>query len=130
MERLESTIRRQLVSYLTSDLSLDDFTEWIVGVIWDIEATGDPRATQLAYSIELALAELSSGLLTLDELREELVTLVSHVRIDLESQGTASSGERGQSGSEAKTFNLSLGKHIRRFRSTIAPTQLAAASWL
>ncbi len=53
-------------------MSLDAFTAWIVGASWNIENTGDVGASPLAYAIELALAEYSSGFLTLDELRSEL----------------------------------------------------------
>jgi hypothetical protein len=75
MSQLEQSIRHRLTSYLAGNLSLDDFTEWLVGATWNIGSTGDVAASELAYSIELALAEHSSGLLTLDELRSELGAL-------------------------------------------------------
>lgn len=68
----ESAIRCQLGAYLSDALSLDDFTGWLVGTSWSIEKAGDAGASQLAYAIELALAEHTSGLTTRDELRQAL----------------------------------------------------------
>lgn len=79
MENLETTIRRHLVRYLAGQMSLDDFTDWFVGATWNIQKRGDVGAKQLVYSIELALAEASSGLLTVDELRTELRSLLNEV---------------------------------------------------
>lgn len=72
MTERESAIRHQLGAYLSDAMSLDVFTAWLVGASWNIEQTGDVGASQLAYAIELALAEHSGGFLTLDELRSEL----------------------------------------------------------
>jgi hypothetical protein len=72
MTERESAIRHQLGAYLSDAMSLDEFTAWIVGASWNIANTGDVGASQLAYAIELALAEHSGGFLTLDELRAEL----------------------------------------------------------
>ena len=86
MENLETTIRRHLVRYLAGQMSLDDFTDWFVGATWNIEKKEDAETKQLVYSIELALAEASSGLLSLDELRTELRTLLNEVNISLPNQ--------------------------------------------
>jgi hypothetical protein len=79
VENLETTIRRHLVRYLAGQMSLDDFTDWFVGATWNIQNRGDVGTKQLVYSIELALAEASSGLLTVDELRTELRSLLNEV---------------------------------------------------
>ena len=81
MKSLEATIRHQLVSYLSDDMSLDDFTSWLVSATWNIETMGVPDASQLAYAIELALAEHSSGLLNVEELRVELRSLSRQVNL-------------------------------------------------
>lgn len=81
MTERELTIRHQLGAYLCDAMSLDDFTAWLVAASWNIEQTGDIGASQLAYAIELALAEHTSGLLTLEELRRDLEDL--HQRLDL-----------------------------------------------
>jgi hypothetical protein len=75
MTERESAIRHQLGAYLSDAMSLDAFTAWLVGASWNIEKTRDVGASQLAYAIELALAEHSSGLLRLDELRLALRNL-------------------------------------------------------
>lgn len=72
MKSLEGTIRHQLRSYLTDGISLDEFTAWLIGATWNMENADDAATSQLAYAIELSLAEYTSGLLTLDELRAEL----------------------------------------------------------
>ncbi len=83
MTERESAIRHQLRAYLSDDMSLDEFTAWLVGASWNIENVGDVGAIQLAYAIELALAEYSSGLLTLDELRRDLRDLNQPVGLNL-----------------------------------------------
>ncbi len=83
MKSLEAAIRHQLVSYLSDHLSLDEFTAWLVAATWNIENVGELGASQLAYAIELSLAEHSSGLLTLEELRIELRAISQHVSLEL-----------------------------------------------
>jgi hypothetical protein len=90
MENLETAIRNHLVSYVAGELSLEAFTSWLVSASWDIAGAGDEDAAQLAYSIELALAEHSSGLLTDDELRAELQRFSEHVRLNLRPTGSRS----------------------------------------
>jgi hypothetical protein len=75
MDHLEASIQQHLVAYLAGQTSLDDFTSWLVSATWNIGNTGDAGATELAYAVEFALAEHSSGLLTDDELRTELLAL-------------------------------------------------------
>jgi hypothetical protein len=69
---LETAIRDHLALFLAGDVSLGAFTDWLVGATWNIDTIGDAAASQIAYSIEFALAEHSSGLLSEDELRAEL----------------------------------------------------------
>jgi hypothetical protein len=82
MEDLEAAIRHQLVSYLSNRVSLDEFTAWLVGATWNIDPLSEPEASQLAYAIELALAEHTSGLLTREQLRAELQSLSQQVSLD------------------------------------------------
>lgn len=72
METLESAIYGRLDAFLSGALSLEDFTAWLVGATWNIEQMGNTGAIDVAFAIELALAEHSSGLLTLEEFRTEL----------------------------------------------------------
>jgi hypothetical protein len=86
MSQLEQSIRQHLVDYLAGQISLDDFTSWLVGATWNVASTESAGAAELTYSVELALAEHSSGLLSDEELRAELralsqdVKLVPHLR--------------------------------------------------
>lgn len=82
MTERESAIRHQLDAYLSESMSLDEFTAWIVGASWNIKKTGDIGASQLAFGIELALAEHTSGLLTLDELRRALRDLTQPAEVN------------------------------------------------
>lgn len=82
MQDLETTIRRHLVSYLAGDASLDAFTDWFVGATWNIDDAECVEALQLAHSIELALAEASSGLLSIEELNAEFHGLVEYATIN------------------------------------------------
>lgn len=77
MESLATTIRVYLDAYLSGRISLDEFTGWLVSATWNITYTGDAEATELTFAIELGLAEHSSGLLTLAELRTELACIRS-----------------------------------------------------
>lgn len=83
MDQLEATIRGRLESYLAGEASLDEFTDWFVRASWNIRATDDPAAAELVYSIELALAEHSGGILTDDEFRGELANLDRQSRPNL-----------------------------------------------
>lgn len=60
---LEQSIRTNLAAYLGGRESLDAFTDWIVGAVWNIEQAGEPSVATLGYAIELVLAEWTSGLL-------------------------------------------------------------------
>ncbi len=71
----EMTMRRHLADYLDGRLTLDEFTDWIVGAVWEVERYAEPDAATLGYAIELALAEKTSGLLNRGELESELRTL-------------------------------------------------------
>jgi hypothetical protein len=135
VEKLETTIRRHLVRYLAGQMSLDDFTDWLVGATWNIEKRGDAETKQLVYSIELALAEASSGLLTLDELRTEFRTLLNDVNISLLSQPQPqlAPGVSLQRSSTARTITKWLldspttTKIALGLDSTVADTRLVAA---
>jgi hypothetical protein len=83
LEDLEAAIRHQLASFLSDRMSLDEFTAWLVGSTWNIDPVSEPEASQLAYAIELALAEHTSELVTLEGLRAELHDISQHASFDL-----------------------------------------------
>lgn len=72
----EISMRRHLVDYLDGRETLAEFTGWIVGAVWNIERADEPDAAKLGYAIELALAEMTSGLLSREELDVELRALL------------------------------------------------------
>jgi len=76
-------IRNKLIEYLSSRKTLDDFQAWFIPEIWDIEREDDPELHNLVYSIELRLAEYSSGHLSEEELRQELIPFVVNQRVKL-----------------------------------------------
>jgi hypothetical protein len=72
MESRKTVLLRSLTDYLAETISLDELKDFVVAATWQLPETESPDSKQLAYDIELALAEESSGYLTRDELREEL----------------------------------------------------------
>ena len=75
MDPLEKAIRHHLIRYLAGDLSLNELQDWLVNAAWNMEATASPEAVQFAYSLELVLAEYSTGFLTPNELRSDLLEI-------------------------------------------------------
>jgi hypothetical protein len=79
MDPLEHALHDHLNDFLAGAISLDALKDWLVGATWNIEERASPAAVQLAYAVELALAEASGGYLTQDELRAQLRELVERV---------------------------------------------------
>jgi hypothetical protein len=71
-DSLAVVIREQVGSFLSGNLTLPQFQDWLVANTWDIEEHGDSHATDLTYEIKLALAEHSRGDITGDELRNRM----------------------------------------------------------
>lgn len=69
-------IRQELRRFLEGKKSLQAFQEWFASRTWNIEESEDRSAQDLAYEIELRLAEFSNGHWTMSELRELLKLLV------------------------------------------------------
>lgn len=82
----ERQIRAKLVECVIGQISLEVFHEWLAPIIWDIENRNDPAAQDLAYSIELAIAEFVAGHRCERELIEELERLVLYESV---STGTS-----------------------------------------
>src|SRR3990170_8748980 len=89
----ESEIRCYLVQFLDKDIDLDTFANWFAENTWNIHRQEDQSAQELAYSIELLLAEHSSGHLSKDELRTELLPLVTSYIVSLSTFQTGSSSD-------------------------------------
>ncbi len=73
-------IREQLANYLAGELSRPEFEDWLVKNSWNIhQAPEAVDAKSLVHSIELRLAEFSSGHLTEEGLRKELLPFVTSI---------------------------------------------------
>jgi hypothetical protein len=71
-DSLAIAIREQVTSFLSGNLTLPQFQEWLVANTWDVEEHGDAHATDVTYEIKLALAEHSRGDISGDELRDRM----------------------------------------------------------
>lgn len=69
---LDTEIRDKLAKYLSSEISLRQFQEWFVPATWDIQDSQPAHILDLAYSIQLKLAEYTSNHLTENDLRRAL----------------------------------------------------------
>ena len=73
---LAHDIRLQAVAFLSRELSLQEFEDWLGAESWDVQLADDAEATSLAYDIERGLAELSSGDRTEEDFRRFLARLL------------------------------------------------------
>lgn len=87
MDSLATAIRRHLARYLTGTLTLNEFQDWLVNATWNVheDEAASPQAVQLADDITLVLAELSSGFMTFDELRADLLEIAKREPSDTEA---------------------------------------------
>lgn len=69
---IEIEIHEWLGRYVGSEISLGEFRNWLIPRAWNIEQDDDKAAEELAYEIELRLAEFSNGDWTEDDLKEML----------------------------------------------------------
>ncbi len=76
-DSLALAIQDQAISFLTGEISLPDFQDWLVGATWNVEERGEPHATDMAYDIKLALAEHSRGDISLAELHKRVSEVVA-----------------------------------------------------
>ena len=68
----ESKIREKLGRFLSNEMSLDRFEDWLVEQSWNMHKDSSEAAQKLASAIELRLAEYSGGHLDEAALRDEL----------------------------------------------------------
>jgi hypothetical protein len=61
MEPLLTAIHHHLTDFLAGTMSLDELKDRMVAITWSFDDATSPEARQLAYDIELVLAEDSSG---------------------------------------------------------------------
>ena len=81
MDSQPPAMRHHLRDYLAGKMTLDDLKERLIDATWDREAVDTSPDQQLAYDVELVLAEASSGYLTPDELRSDLQALLDRASV-------------------------------------------------
>jgi hypothetical protein len=79
----ESQIREKLGRFLSKEISLDQFEDWLVQRSWNMHKSSDEAAQKLASAIELRLAEYSSDHLDETSLYEELRPFVTSYTMQL-----------------------------------------------
>lgn len=73
----ELEIREKIGRFLSKEMSLDRFEDWLVQRSWNMHKDSEEAAQKLASAIELRLAEFSNGHLDECALRDELRALVN-----------------------------------------------------
>src|SRR5260370_32223975 len=68
-------IRQQLSRWIGGEISLGQFEDWFVPATWNAHSAEDKEVEALADEIELNLSEFSDGVLSEQELREELTRI-------------------------------------------------------
>jgi len=77
-------IREQLANYLAGQVPRPEFEDWFVKNSWNIHQDRDAvEVKNLVHCIELRLAEFSSGHLTEEGLRKELVPFVTEINTSM-----------------------------------------------
>ena len=69
--QIELEIQRRLLQYLSGEIELDQFEDWFVPVLWDIDEY-DECAREMAGRVHNLISEFSHGDRSLESLREEL----------------------------------------------------------
>jgi len=71
-----SQIREQVDKYLSGEMPLERFEDWLVQETWNVHRSGSHAAEVLTFAIEEALSEFSSDHIPEERLREELASLL------------------------------------------------------
>lgn len=85
---VDTAIREALRRYVGGKITIDEFQDWFVPQSWNIHQRADPSTVDLAYEIDLRLAEYSNGDRTEDELKRILRPLIRTVTGRLSSKAT------------------------------------------
>lgn len=85
---LDNAIREHIYRFLAGDLELQAFEDWFVSAVWDVVGEANPNLTALIGSVELALAEYTSGHATIIDLREDLGDAMHTVAITISDGGS------------------------------------------
>jgi hypothetical protein len=107
-DQLQNDIRERLARYLAGETSLDEFEAWFVPRVWQAQVTSR-ETRELIHSIDLLLAELTSGHLHASELADELRRLLATYK----TGGTVQTGSSARSVKPAQLRHRSVWVDIR-----------------
>jgi hypothetical protein len=79
----ENEIRSKLGRYLSKEISLDQFEDWLAQRSWNMHLDSESAAQKLASAVELRLAEYSNGDMDERALRNELRPFVNRYTMRL-----------------------------------------------
>jgi hypothetical protein len=74
---LDVQIRTQVAAVLAGEIGLDAFYDWFIPATWEVERTGNSEAVRLTHDLVHLFSELTSGLLTRDEVKQALEAAAS-----------------------------------------------------
>ena len=89
----EKEIRSRLADYLAGSVLLPEFHDWLIGHSWNSHLSGTESAQALLGSIEVALAEFTSGDLSEESLRDEMRYALFGVRASTETAHSTGTSE-------------------------------------
>jgi hypothetical protein len=74
-------ILEHVAGFLADSMTREEFEDWFLPVIWNLDQLNDPDAYALAGQITLALAEFDDGHLDGVELRARLAEIAAPSRV-------------------------------------------------
>lgn len=123
--KAERTIRSKLASYLTREISLRAFWRWFIPATCNIDHKAPTRLRELVYGIKLCVDDYSSGNISEDQLRSELLRFVETVAI---GEGEPSRFPISSSSTPLSVNVLYRNAHLRSVKHSHEPyTQYEAA---
>lgn len=85
---LSEEIKKRVRLYLSGETTFDEFFDWFLVETWDIEETGLREAEKLSHEITGLYAEYSEGLITKEEFKSHLGSLVEESEEKVVSNST------------------------------------------
>lgn len=122
----ESQIRQQLARYLSKEIPLDVFEDWLVQRSWNMHQESSEAAQKLASAIELRLAEHSSDHLNEDQLHQELLPFVTNYTVQVSIGGAPLISFASSNVTEEKAVQVAF--PMQQTPEVFAGTSLAGVS--
>ena len=88
-----STLVQVLVQYLGGSRSTEELEEWLIGNLQGLLDSGDNGAIELANRVDALFVEMSEGLISEDQLRESISTILSRRGTPLALDSSSSTNE-------------------------------------